>query len=271
MTFKEKLLRKISIDHLTKKVIESIRFQSPYNRIDLKNMKKIMEMSPFQFQRQREMNLYVLHDENQDTWVMVLDNDLPLYKTSVSDVLLRKSPTIKEMISIRNAIKILNDTDVLVSKKEKTLKTIRHETIKQLDLKATALDFDLIALDGLQAFINRDANAVLEFLSLFSEMMDYQPVPKNMQISNHKIIGELIKDTQGAKTYSQILIYNIVGNEIKIIDELIDSTSKDQIEKFHNTVLYNKDISIEGEMAFQFLKDQLKRNIESINERIVQY
>jgi hypothetical protein len=79
------------------------------------------------------------------TRILVLDNDLTIYHTTVEDVVLRKSPTVKEMVSIRNAIKILNDKDVVISKKEASLKTIRDICIDQLDLHYTAADIDGIA------------------------------------------------------------------------------------------------------------------------------
>ena len=47
---------------------------------------------------------------------------------------MRKSPTIKEMISIRNAFKIINDKDVKISTKDESLKTIQKECIDLIDL-----------------------------------------------------------------------------------------------------------------------------------------
>jgi hypothetical protein len=73
---------------------------------------------PWSRRQERDLVLFLETDGPGQTRILVLDNDLSIYNTSVDDVVLRKSPTVKEMVNIRNAIKILNDKDVVTSKKE---------------------------------------------------------------------------------------------------------------------------------------------------------
>ena len=63
------------------------------------------------------MDLYILGNTAKKKKILVLDNGLAIYHTTIEDVCMRKSPSVKEMISIRNTIKILNDEDVILGKK----------------------------------------------------------------------------------------------------------------------------------------------------------
>ena len=82
------------------------------------------------------------------TRILVLDNDLAIYNTTVYDVAMRKTPTVKEMMNPFNVVKILKDTDVVISKKEESVKTIQKECIDRLDLSYDESDLDEIAKDG---------------------------------------------------------------------------------------------------------------------------
>ena len=66
-----------------------------------------------------------------------------LYDT-VADVGMRKSPTIREMVSIRNAMKILSDADVVASKKEASVRTIQEECLSALDLSFTLDSYNFV-------------------------------------------------------------------------------------------------------------------------------
>ena len=72
--------------------------------------------------------------------VAVLDNELPIYHTTVADVTLRKSPYWQQMFSIRNVMKIMNDQDVIASKGKESLKRLRVNALALLDLTYTRDD-----------------------------------------------------------------------------------------------------------------------------------
>ena len=94
----------------------------------------LLEMAEYRHLRERDLDLYLPPEGSGKSHILVLDNDLPFYKTTVSDIAMRKSPTVKEMVNIRNAIKILNDSDVVVSKKADSVKTVRQECLSRLNL-----------------------------------------------------------------------------------------------------------------------------------------
>jgi len=92
--------------------------------------------------------LYYKESNEEKRSILVLDNDLSIYHTTIDDVVLRKSPYVKEMVSIKNVIKILNDGDVVVSKKEESVKAIQKECIDMLDLSFDENDLAEIEKSG---------------------------------------------------------------------------------------------------------------------------
>lgn len=85
--------------------------------------------------------------------VLVFDNKLPIYHTTLADVALRKSPCWQEMFGIRNIKKIMNHHDVLVSKGKESLKKIHANALALLDLNYTS---DELALEKAQAHRGRN-------------------------------------------------------------------------------------------------------------------
>jgi hypothetical protein len=108
--------------------------------------------------------------------VLVLDNELPIYHTTVEDVALRKSPEWKEMFSIKNIKKVMNDQDVIVSKGKESLKRIHDSAVSLLDLTYTRDDLAELVADGRQGLEQKSLEKVQESFDLFFELLDYQPV-----------------------------------------------------------------------------------------------
>lgn len=257
MSLKENLLKKIKIDRLSKKVIESIGPPAGGRKVDKDTMRLLLEMSPYQFIRKRDLQLYIREAEDDKEKVLVLDNDLAIYHTTSQDVALRKSPTVKEMINIRNVIKILNDKDVVVSKREASVKTIQKDCVDRLDLSFEKSDLDAIEKDGVAALKKGDADSVLEILSLFAELLGYLPPPKAMEIINHKIVGALTQKDDGEILFGPIIIYSIVYNILKLIDEQISSLDKEKMEYMIDVAMGKEKASSEGPLVFQHLKNKI--------------
>ena len=118
MSFKENLLKKIKIDKMARQAIASIGPVDSGRKIDKKIMRELLEMTGYTYKRKRDLDLYIEDIGAEKTRILVLDNDLAIYNTSVYDVAMRKSPTVKEMMNPFNVVKILKDTDVVISKKE---------------------------------------------------------------------------------------------------------------------------------------------------------
>ena len=104
MTFRENLLKKIKIDKISEQVIASIGTPDSGKKIDGEAMRDLLEIKPYKLKRERDLDLFILEKDKGEQRILVLDNDLAIYDTTAEDVAMRKSPAIKEMLSIRNVI-----------------------------------------------------------------------------------------------------------------------------------------------------------------------
>ena len=257
MSFKENLLAKIKINRLAAKVIDSIGPPESGRKVDKEAMRSLLEMSPYQYQRARDLDLYVENMDQEQKMIFVLDNELPIYKTTIDDVAMRKSPLIKEMANIRNMIKILKDSDVKLSRKEESVRTIQKECIDLLDLAYNESDIEEIAGDGQASFERDYPDGVVECLDLFTELLDYKPAPKAFQISRHKIIGRLIPKAGGEVLYGPIIIYSLIHGTLMVIEDQISSFDRTKIELIQQIATGNQKAALEGADVFQFLKNTI--------------
>ena len=261
MSFKENLLAKIKIDRLAAKVMTSMGPAESGSKVDKEAMRQLLEMSPYVHRKERDLNLYVEPIDEDQKKILVLDNELPIYRTTVEDVVIRKSPLIKEMVKIRNMIKILKDSDVKISRKDESVKTIQQECIDRLDLSFNATDIDEIAKDG-QVSLERDyPDGVIESLELFAELLDYKPAPRAFQLSRHILSGALTTKTGGEVLYGPMVIYSQIHGSLKLIDEQISSFDKPKIELIQQVAAGKQTAAAEGSEVFEHLKNLvLNRN-----------
>jgi hypothetical protein len=255
MSFKENLLNKLKIDRLAAEVIDSVGPAESGRKIDKDAMRRLLEMSAYQYQKTRDLDLYVQNIDGEKKNILVLDNELPIYQTTIDDVAMRKSPLIKEMANIRNMIKILKDSDVKISRKEQSVKMVQGECIGRLDLSFNESDIDQIAKDG-QASLERDyPDGVVECLDLFAELLDYKPPPKAFELSRHKIIGQRSPQAGGEVLYGPMVIYSLIQGSLKLIEEQISSSDKPKIELVRQIAADKQKAAVEGREVFEHLKN----------------
>jgi len=260
MSFKENLLTKIKIDRLAATVIASIEPVESGSKVDKDAMRSLLEMSPYQYQKARDLDLYVQRIDQEKKKIFVLDNELPIYKTTIDDVAMRKSPLIKEMANIRNMIKILKDSDVKISRKAESVKAIQGDCIEPLDLSFSETDIDQIAKDGQASFERDYPDGVLECLDLFAELLGYKPAPKAFQLSRHKIIGELTPKAGGEVLYGPMIIYSQIHGNLKLIGEQISSFDKTKIELVQQVAAGKQKAAVEGTEVFEYLKNKVLKH-----------
>ncbi len=192
--------------------------------------------------------------------IFVLDNELPIYRTTIEDVVIRKSPLIKEMVKIRNIIKILKDSDVKISRKEESVEAIQQACIDQLDLSYKPTDIDEIAADG-KAALERDySEGVIESLTLFAELLNYKPAPKAFRLSRHIILGALTPKAGDEVLYGPMVIYSQIHGTLKLIDEQISSFDKPKIELIQQIATGKQKAAVEGPDVFESLKKAVLKN-----------
>ena len=259
MSFKDNLLKKIKIINMSKKVLGSIGPPDSERKTDRVTMRRLLEMSPYTLHKKRDLDLYIKDDPEEKGEILVLDNELAIYHTTADDVALRKSPTIKEMISIRNAIKILSDSDVVISKREESVNTIRKECINLIDLTFNKADIEEIEKEGSVSLENGYSDGVIESLSLFSELLGLSPPPKAFKMPHCEIIGYLTKKESGEIVFGPSVIYSLVYNTLKLIEKKIGSFDKEKMEYFKQVIAQKQEASKEGADVFQYLKEAVVR------------
>ncbi|MBL0714504.1 MAG: hypothetical protein JJV98_12470 [Desulfosarcina sp.] len=173
------------------------------------------------------------------------------------DVALRKSPSVKELISIRNARKILSDGDVMVSKRTDSVRIVKKMLIDGLDLNYTNADIAGIADDGAVSLESKDVDGVMQCLTLFSEMLGFQKAPKLFQSSHCEIRGNLEKGSGVEIQFGPVFMYDLKHDSLKFIRSTFDSRIKDDLDRYLQILSGEVPADAEGLDVFRGLKQLL--------------
>ena len=263
MSFRENVLQKIKIDDLARRVLASIGPPGSGKKVHKEAMRELLDINNYSYKRKRDLDLYIHSDGSGKDTIIVLDNELALYRTTPQDVAMRKSPTVKEMVSIRNAIKILKDTDVVVSRREDTIKTVQQACIENLDFSYEKEDIEAMGEDGMAALDNGYADGVVEILKLFEEILGYDSLPKPLAVPHCHLAGAPGRKTSGEVAYGPIVIYNMMHNALKYTDDVVGRYDKDNIGHLHAIAQGEGAAVLEGADVFEkltalFLKDKTR-------------
>jgi hypothetical protein len=259
MGFKQELLKKIQIDRMTEKILATIGPSGTEQKVDKGLFRVLLEMAGYRHLRERDLDLYLPPEGSGNAHILVLDNDLPFYKTTVSDIAMRKSPTVKEMLNIGNIKKILNDADVVVSKKADSVKTVQHACISRLDLSFSTGDIEAIAADGAGSLQTGYAEGIQECLDLFAELLGYQPGPKAFMADHHRIIGAVTRKETGEIMFGPIVCFNLMHNRVFAILSAIGGFDRIKLEEYQQVLSGAEKPSLTGAEVFLFLKDEVNR------------
>lgn len=257
MSFKENLIKKIEIDAVARAVIASIGPLESGRKVDRDAMRRLLETGGFEYMRSRDLDLYILEGDADMGRILVLDNDLPVYRTSAADVTLRKSPYVKEMVSIRNIVKILKDTDVVVGRKEASVKAVRRACVDMLDFSFGMSNLEEIETEGSASLENGYSEGVIECLSLFAELLGWRPPPKPLRIRHHRIIGALTEKGDGETLYGPMALYSLAHDSLKFIDWRANSRDKEAVRRVNGIASGKEDPSEEGASVFERLKNSV--------------
>jgi hypothetical protein len=259
MGFKQELLKKIQIDRLTEKILATIGPSGSEQKVDKGLVRVLLEMAGYHPLRERDLDLYLPPEGSENVHILVLDNDLPFYRTTISDIAMRKSPTVKEMLNFGNIKKILNDGDVVVSKKADSVKTVQHACLSLLNLSFSAEEIETIAVDGAASLEHGYADGIQECLDLFSELLGYQPAPKAFMVNHHRIIGAVTRKETGEIVFGPIICYNLIHNRLFAVKSLIGSFDRIKLEEYQQIMSGAEKPSLTGAEVFLFLKDEVNR------------
>ena len=257
MGFKENFLKKIEINRLADQVRASWKPSDSPGRIDADAMQALLAMGPLTHRRERDMDLYIEDDTAQKQRIIVLDNELKLYDTTIADVALRKSPTVKEMVSIRNAIKILSDKDVVVSMKTDTLAWVQNQLIEALDLSYSDADIASLAKEGRESLRNNYTDGIVEIMTLFCELLGYVKAPKAFQFPHTQIWGAVDRSATAAVRMAPAIVYSLMHNTLSMLDGPIAGDDPDDLRKLQQVAAGNAKADIEGEAVWEALRERV--------------
>jgi hypothetical protein len=255
MSFRENLLKKIEINRLTDQIRKTVAPASSEVRLDKDLMRKLLTLSSFEPRQERDLNLYVKKTDRDNPLVLVLDNELPVYETSVEDVVIRKSPYTKEMLSLRNIVKILKDSDVKVSRKEDTLETVRADCLASLDLSYTPEDIESIAYDGAASLESKYPEGVMENLTLLAELAGFQTAPPLLKSKHHFVLGNLVPDDSGGVAFGPFFIYDRVHDRLGLVEAPVSTRDPEQVEFFKQLLDGQQNPPVREAKVFEYLKE----------------
>jgi hypothetical protein len=257
MGFIENLRKKIAINQLARQVIDSWGQPDNPRRIDRNAMEALLAMSTLTYRRERDLDLYYRDQPDGKPQVLVLDNELKLYHSDIDDVAMRKSPTVKEMVSIRNAIKILNDKDVTVSRKADTVQWLQSELIDALDLSYTADDITQLARDGRNALNNNYGEGVVDILTLFAELLGYTQAPRVFEISHCRIWGTVQKNAAGHLLLGPMVSFNQINNHLALVQTAANGKNPEDIQRISAIAQGKMEADATGEAVWDMLTEKI--------------
>lgn len=176
MSFRENLETKLEIDRMVRSLYASLRETPGQRQLDKNLMRALLLKTDFTKRKARDLEIYVRPLQGETMEILVFDNELAIYHSTVDDVALRKSPQWKEMFSIRNVQKILNDQDVVVSKGKASIRRIYGTALSGLDLSYTEKDMVALVVDARQALEQKSLGGIEEALGIFSEVLGFEAV-----------------------------------------------------------------------------------------------
>lgn len=259
MSFRENLLKKIEIDRLARRVTASMGPPDSGRRLDRELARRLLEIAGYEMMTRRDLELYLVPNDPPPSRVLVLDNDFSIYATTPEDVAMRKSPIVKEMVKIRNIIKILNDSDVVISKKAASVAKVRSDCVAALDLRYTPEDINEIEKEGAAALESDYSDGVVEALDLFTELLGYAPPPKVLKRPHQIIFGKMDPAPGPGAAFGPLFLFDRVHNTLKLIEAKIELADRDQVQSALAVAGGSQEPSAHGPAVFAFLKTAVLR------------
>jgi hypothetical protein len=158
------------------------------------------------------------------------------------------------MISIRNAIKILSDKDVRLSKRENSVQTVRHMLTNRLDLSYETADIAEIANDGAASLERKYADGIIESLTFFSEILGFKKAPQIFQAKHCEIRGYLENGTEGETLFGPVFIYDKMNDALKLLSFKTNSRNVDELDRYQRILNGEDPADVEGTEVFRQLQ-----------------
>ena len=208
MSFKENLKAKINLHRLFQQLYSTIREPPGRWWVDKVLAQELLDMTDFELRNVRNLQLYVRPLDGEIMEVLVFDNELAIYHTTVDDVALRKTPHWQEMFSFRNIKKILNDRDVITSKGKESLQRLHANALALLDLGYTGDDLALLLEDARNGVEQASVGQIQESLDLFVDLLDFEPLLLDVPERNLQVFAGPGHNNGPDSTFEHLILFN---------------------------------------------------------------
>jgi len=259
-SFKENLLQKIELERLASQVIASFGTEKAQRHINKEAMQSLLELSPYQYQQERDLNLYVKPVQGEEEIILVLDNELPVFQSTVKDVVVRRSPRTLEMWNFRTIRKILVDSDIKVSTGEESVQAVLGDALAELDLTYTDRDIEDLAREGMAWLAGSDAKGVAKSLALFASMLGYVKPPKYFGLDKTVSYGVSASGRDNDIVFGPLVLYRSGDNILAWIDQLFSKSDREQLENLHSLASGQVSVPMTGDAVFEKLQANVLEN-----------
>ena len=255
MSFKENLKAKIKLERLFQRLVSTMRETTGRRWLDKELTKKLLAMTDFEYKKVRDLHLYIRPLEGEIMEVAVLDNELPIYHTTVDDVTLRKSPYWQQMFSIRNVRKIMNDHDVIASKGKESLKRLHTIALALLDLSYTRDDLALLLKDARRGLEQKSIAQTLESLDLFLELLGFQPLSLELPDPGFQSFARQRLNGGDVPTFEHLVLFNEENLSLGLKKGTFSPQSDSDLGWVMQYARGEKTADLQGIEVFEFLAE----------------
>ena len=257
MSFRENLERKIEVGRLAYQVIASCGSAQVRRPIDKEAMRRLLMLSPYRYQRERDLDLYIKETVGELQLILVLDNELPIFRSTVKDVVVRRSPRTLDLWNIRTIRRILVDSDIKESVYGASVATVQRDAIAQLDLVYTEADIAKLAVDGVAALAEGDANGVAKILALFAELLGYRHPPKSCGLDQKVCYGLAVSGPGHDEAFGPLVLYRPADNILTWIEEPLSQSDTQQMEFLRAVAAGETSVPVTGYAVMHKLQEQV--------------
>lgn len=264
MAFAENLLKKIELDRLAARVAASCGPAGVRHLVDKKAMRHLLEMSPYIYQHERDLDLYVKEVEGESPKILVLDNELPIFRSTVKDVVTRRSPLTLELWSIRTIRRILVDSDIKESVGGESVATVAKDTIELLDLTYTDADIERLAIEGMAWLEGRKADGVETTLAMFAELLGYKKPPRYLGLEQTICYGAPAAEPDKDETFGPLALYRPATNILVWVDKKMSRFDQEQLDFLRAVAAGQSTVPVFGDAVFRKLKTKVLERPERV-------
>ena len=255
----------MELDRLAARVAASCGTGQSSHPIDKEAMQSLLDLSPYRHRHERDLDLYVKEVGGELENVLVLDNELPIFRSTVKDVVTRRSPRTLEMWNFRTIRNILVDSDIKVSTRAESVETVLKDALAQLDLTYTDRDIKDLAREGMAWLTGRDVKGVGESLAMFAAVLGYKKPQKYFSLGNTITYGVAVSGEKNDVIFGPLVLYRPLDNSLVWIDRSFSRYDREQIKFLHSIATGKASVPITGDAVFE----KLQANVLEKSERVL--